>query len=116
MSEGPKARPTIIHIRPGDRVPLLLLCLIFIAGFGGAYYAINEWKPSDTFERALKFLGQELSLTLLLFASLVIIRCFVSSERLEKALSSITWKVLIAMTLVACAITALLILVSLATS
>ena len=114
MSEDPKARQKIINIRPGDRFPLFLLCLIFIVGFGSAYYAINEWQPSDTFEQVVKFLGRELSMTLLLFALLVIIRCFVSTVRLENTLASVTLKVLIAMMFVISAITALLFLALLA--
>jgi hypothetical protein len=111
MSEDPKARQSIIHIRPGDRFPLFLLSLVFIFFFGAIYYAIDIWQPNDSFERVLKNLGCELSMTLLLFASLVMIRCLVSTTKLDNILASVTWKVLIAMMLVGCAIASLLILV-----
>jgi amino acid permease len=108
MDEDPKVGKPVI--RWGDRILLFVLCLVFFFGFGSAYYAINEWQPADTFEHILKFSGRELTMTLLLFALLVMIRCFVSTTRLESALASITFKVLIAVMLVACAITALLVL------
>ncbi len=111
MSEDPKTRQTLIRIRPGDRLPLFLLSLIFIFAFGCFYYAIGEWQPTDTGERVVKFLGREMSLTLVFFAALVFIRCFVSSVRLENVLSSVTRKILIAMMLVVCALAALFILV-----
>ena len=107
MNKDSKVRPKIIRIGPGDRLLLVLLSLVFIVGFGSAYYALTEWLPSDTFGRAVKFVGRELSLTLLLFAFLVITRCFISTPELERKLASITLKILVAMTLLGCALTAL---------
>jgi hypothetical protein len=97
-------------IRRGDRLPLLLLWVIFAVGFGSTYYAINLWQPNDTFERVVKFLLHELNMTLLFFIVLVAIRCFVSTPQLDKKLASISLKVIICMTLVNCAIGALILL------
>ena len=108
MSEDPKDGKPLI--RQGHRIPLLLLCVIFAVGFGSTYYAINLWQPNDSFEKVLKFLGHELNMTLLLFTMLVIIHCFVSTPRLEKKLASTALKVILAMTLIACALTALMFL------
>ena len=110
MGEDPRIRKVIIRIRPGERFPLFLLCLIFAVGFGSTYYAMSLWQPNDSFERVLKFLGCELILTLLFFAALVALRCFVSTPQLERKLASATLKVVITMTLVGCAVAALLFL------
>jgi hypothetical protein len=110
MKEDPKTRQTVIRICPGDRFPLFLLCLIFAGGFGSIHYAMSLWRPNDTFERVLKFLCSELNTTLLFFTALVALRCFISTPQLEKILGATTLKVLIGMTLVGCAVMALLFL------
>jgi hypothetical protein len=89
MDKEPKIR---LLIRPGDRFLLFLLCLIFAVGFGSTYYAINLWQPNDAFEKILKYLGQELNMTLLLFTALVAARCCISTPELEKKLASTTRK------------------------
>jgi hypothetical protein len=99
-----------VVIRLGDKFLLLPLTLAFALGFGTAFYAIAQWQPENGFDRSLKFMGQELSLTLLLFSALVFIRCFISTKKLDSALASITRKVVIAMMLIGCALTALLFL------
>jgi hypothetical protein len=108
MNEEFKNRGPLI--RPGDRFLLLLLCVIFVVGFGATYYAINLWQPNDTFERVVKFLLHELNMTLLFFTVLVAIRCLITSPQLEKKLASTALKVIIGMTLVCCAVTALILL------
>jgi hypothetical protein len=100
-----------ILIRPGDRFLLVLLCLIFVIGFGSTFYAIYSWQPNDAFDKVLKYLGQELNTTLLLFTVLVAARCCFSRPELEEKLASTTLKVLIGMMLVGCAVASLFILV-----
>jgi hypothetical protein len=107
MEKEPKIR---ILIRPGDRFLLILLCLIFVVGFGSTYVAIYLWRPDDTFGKVLKFLGEELNTTLLLFTALVAARCCVSRPALERKLASTALKVLISMMLIGCAVASLIIL------
>jgi hypothetical protein len=94
----------------GDRALLILLCVVFAIGFGGAHFVINSWQPNDNFESFLKYFGREVSATLLLFTSLVAIRCIISTPQLDKKLATVTLKVIVSMTLIGCAITASLLL------
>lgn len=108
MNEDQKKN--LIVIRSGDKFLLLPLSFAFSIGFGVAFYVIHQWQPDDDFNRVMKFLGKELSMTLALFSFLVFIRCFISNQWIEGVLTSATRKALVAVLLIACALVSVMFL------